>query len=294
MTPERSAPPRIDPGVYTDDYYRTSCHGHEDFAESGGQRVGARFRKALALAGDLRGARVLDAGCGRAELVVQSARRGADARGIDYAQAAVDIASHAIEDAGLAGRARVERGDLMALEFDDASFDVAFLLDVVEHLYPDELSRALGELRRVLRPGGRLVVHTSPNTLLQDVVYPHYTRRVNAIALKLSEIVGFRDRLFTEFMLPSKREFPRGKYEREVHINEQSAPKLRAQLEGHGFRVERIEFWEPPMDSYFDAWQVNTDLLKVLDLVRFLRPFSFYPPLNRFFCNHIWMTAERA
>jgi 2-polyprenyl-3-methyl-5-hydroxy-6-metoxy-1,4-benzoquinol methylase len=292
LTAEHTAQ-RVDPAVYTEHYYTTSCDGHEDFTRAGGRRVGPRFRKALALAGDLRGARVLDAGCGRGELVVQAALRGAQAWGIDYAEAAVEIASDAIAHAGISTRAHVQRGDLMALEFADGSFDVAFMMDVVEHLYPDELTQALGELRRVLRPGGRLVVHTSPNTLLQDVVYPHYTRRVHAIALKLSEITGFRDRLFTEFMLPSKREFPRGKYECETHVNEQSAPKLRQQLEAGGWRVARIEFWEPPMDSYFEKWQVNTDLLKVLDLVRFLRPLSFYPPLNRFFCNHIWMTAEK-
>ena len=97
MTTDRSAPERVEPDVYTDDYYLTNCHGYEDFVVSGGRKVGPRFIKALSLAGDLRGKRVLDVGSGRGELVIQSAMRGAEAWGIDYAQAAVDIA-HARAD----------------------------------------------------------------------------------------------------------------------------------------------------------------------------------------------------
>ena len=70
-----STPDRVDPAVYTGDYYLTNCHGYEDFVLSGGRKVGPRFVKALSLAGDLRGKRVLDVGCGRGELVIQSAMR---------------------------------------------------------------------------------------------------------------------------------------------------------------------------------------------------------------------------
>ena len=95
----RPRPTRVEPDVYTDDYYLTNCHGYEDFVISGGRKVGPRFIKALSLAGDLRGKRVLDVGCGRGELVIQSAMRGADAWGIDYAQAAVEIAARALASA---------------------------------------------------------------------------------------------------------------------------------------------------------------------------------------------------
>src|SRR5262245_59181487 len=100
-------PERVEPGIYTDDYYLTNCHGHEDFVMSGGRQVGPRVVKALSLAGDLRNKRVLDVGCGRGELVLQSAMRGAEAWGIDYADAAVAIAERALSDADASLRERM-------------------------------------------------------------------------------------------------------------------------------------------------------------------------------------------
>ena len=296
MTSADAPPERVEPDVYTGDYYLTNCHGYEDFVVSGGRKVGPRFIKALTLAGDLDGQRVLDVGAGRGELVIQSAMRGADAWGIDYAQAAVDIARRALDelpDDELRARTHVEQMDVKALQFDGAFFDVVFMMDVVEHLYPNELAAAFGELRRVIRPGGRLVMHTSPNKILEEKVYPHYSRRINQAALKISGLLRVRDGLFNETMLPTGREFPHDAFEREMHINEQSAPKLRADVEQHGFAVRRVEFWEPPSKGgYFASRRLNAELA-VLDFLRFLRPLSKYPPLNRLFCNHIWMVAER-
>lgn len=288
-------PDRVEPDVYTDDYYLTNCHGHEDFVMSGGRKVGPRFVKALSLAGDLRGKRVLDVGCGRGELVIQSAIRGAEAWGIDYAAAAVEIARGALAgaDAALQPRMHIEQMDVKALRFDDAFFDVVFMMDVVEHLYPHELDAALAELRRTIRPGGVLVLHTSPNKTFEQVVYPHYSRRVNQLALGASRLLRLRDGLLNDTMLPTEREFPHDTFERQMHINEQSAPQLRRTVERHGFSVSRTEFWEPPSrGGYFASRRLNAEL-RVLDFVRFLRPLSMHPPLNRLFCNHIWMTAVR-
>lgn len=296
MRTESQTPERVEPDVYTDDYYLTNCHGYEDFVISGGRRVGPRFVKALSLAGDLRGKRILDVGCGRAEIVIQAAMRGADAYGIDYAQAAVDIARRAldgIEDEAQRARTHVEQMDVKLLKFDDGFFDVVFMMDVVEHLYPHELAKAFDELKRVIRPGGRLVMHTSPNKTFEEIVYPHWSRRVNQAALGVSRLLRFSDGLFNETMLPTGSEFPHDKYEREMHINEQSAPRLQANVEQHGFRVTNVEFWEPPSKGgYFASRRLNAELA-VLDFLRFLRPLSQRAPLNRFFCNHIWMTAER-
>jgi SAM-dependent methyltransferase len=288
-------PERVDPGLYTDDYYLTNCHGHEEFVESGGRTVGARFVKALALAGDLHGKRVLDVGCGRGELVLQSAMRGAEAWGIDYADAAVAIAERALATADAAMRARthVRQMDVKALDFDDNFFDVVFMMDVVEHLYPEELACAFDELRRAMRPGARLVLHTSPNTVFERAVYPNYSRRINQAALTLSRVLRLRDGLFNETMLPTAREFPHDTFERAMHINEQSLAGLRREVECHGFRVRSSEFWEPPASGgYFSSRRLNIEL-QLLDFVRFLRPLSYFPPLNRFFCNHIWVTAVR-
>ena len=41
-----------------------------------------------------------------------------------------------------------------------------------------------------------------------------------------------------------------------------------------------------------EEWQARAENA-IDDFLRFLRPLSQYPPFNRLFCNHIWMTAGR-
>jgi SAM-dependent methyltransferase len=221
--------------------------------------------------------------------------RGGEAWGIDYAEAAVAIARRALMevDVTLREHTHVEQMDIKALRFDDGFFDVVYMMDVVEHLYPQELSRAFEELSRTIRPGGVLVMHTSPNKVFEERVYPWWSRRVNQAVLFASRRLRVADGLLNETMLPTGREFPHDEFERTMHINEQSAPRLQREVARHGFEVKRVEFWEPPSKGgYFESRRLNAELA-VLDFVRFLRPLSKHAPLNRLFCNHIWMTAVR-
>jgi SAM-dependent methyltransferase len=99
------------------------------------------------------GTRVLDAGCGEGVLVDEYADR-LRIVGLD--------ASYASD--------RVTRGSLTALPYGSAAFDQALCLDVLEHLPFDEQPRALGELFRVLTPGGRLLVSVPNLAHLQSRV----------------------------------------------------------------------------------------------------------------------------
>ena len=94
---ERSRPPTpIAPDAYTEEYFRSGVEGHEAFAESAGRALSARLKRALELADPRPGQRVLDIACGRGEVVLQSARRGAYAVGVDYAAAAMAVARDAV------------------------------------------------------------------------------------------------------------------------------------------------------------------------------------------------------
>jgi SAM-dependent methyltransferase len=96
---------------------------------------------------------VLDAGCGEGVLVDEYAGR-LTIVGLD--------ASYSSE--------RVTRGSLTALPYRDGEFDRALCLDVLEHLSFDEQPRALAELWRVLKPGGRLLVSVPNLAHLQSRV----------------------------------------------------------------------------------------------------------------------------
>lgn len=100
------------------------------------------------------GTPVLDAGCGEGILVEEYAGRLA-ITGIDPNYSSALVTS----------------GSLTALPYPDATFDRALCLDVLEHLTFEEQPRAIAELYRVLRPGGRLLVSVPNLAHLQSRVH---------------------------------------------------------------------------------------------------------------------------
>lgn len=113
------------------------------------------LRRGFLLARVQPGDRVLDVGCADGSFCAELARAGARPLGIDVAARAV-------------GRAR-ERHPGLSFEvveahgpwpLQDASFDVVWASEVIEHVA--DTARWLSEVRRVLRPAGRLLV-TTPN-----------------------------------------------------------------------------------------------------------------------------------
>ena len=106
----------------------------------------------LRLAGDVTGKRVLDAGCGHGPLMVALRDRGAAVAGFDLSPAMIDIAADR-----LGSDADIRVADLSApLPYDDDEVDVV-TCSLALH-YVQDWAPALAELRRVLKPGGRLVV----------------------------------------------------------------------------------------------------------------------------------------
>ncbi|MFH8615278.1 class I SAM-dependent methyltransferase [Streptomyces sp. NPDC017979] len=105
----------------------------------------------LGLVGDVAGRRVLDAGCGAGPLTAALRERGAVVTGIDASAGMVALARRRLGDG-----ARLHVGDLGdPLPFGDDAFD-----DVVASLvlhYLEDWGPTLGELGRVIRPGGRLI-----------------------------------------------------------------------------------------------------------------------------------------
>ncbi len=103
------------------------------------------------------GSTVLEAGCGVGAQTVPLLRNSPVARltCLDISAASLTAAAARVRAAGLPLPV-FQQGDLRALPFAQDSFDHAFVCFVLEHL-PDPAA-ALGELRRVLRPGGSLTV----------------------------------------------------------------------------------------------------------------------------------------
>lgn len=119
----------------------------------------------LRLAGDVTGRRVLDAGCGSGPLSAALRAKGAVVTGFDASAAMVDLAHQRLgEDADL------HVADLGApLPFGEAAFDVVVASLVLHYL--EDWSGPLSELRRVLKPGGRLMLSVN-HPSAYPIVYP--------------------------------------------------------------------------------------------------------------------------
>jgi ubiquinone/menaquinone biosynthesis C-methylase UbiE len=288
-----SAEQRVDPSEYTEEYYLNDCEGYGVYRETGGRSLSPRLQTIFRMADVRPGQRVLDIACGRGEVVLHSAERGALAIGIDYAAAATRLTQQTIRTLGRdAAPAGVARMDATRLAFPSESFDTVMMADFVEHLYPDELERALREAYRVLKRGGRLAVHTAPNRLLARVAWPRYIRHVHRGVLRVAERFNYKDQLVNKLMLPRNEHFPlEGDYEH-VHVNEQTPDGLASLVRRVGFQSVQMNVKDPPMKPLYTELRYKIEL-KALDAIRFLRPLSLFWPLNRFFSNHIWVSAER-
>ena len=116
------------------------------------------------LLGEVRpGDRVLDVGCGTGDFTAAMARAGADAIGVDVAEAALRRARS--RHPGVEFRLVPLDGPL---PFEDGSFELVWASEVIEHVA--DTARWLSEVRRVLAPGGRLLVTTPSHGRLRVAV----------------------------------------------------------------------------------------------------------------------------
>ncbi|MEP7089869.1 MAG: methyltransferase domain-containing protein [Nocardioidaceae bacterium] len=120
------------------------------------------------------GDRVLDMGCGAGRHAFEMFRRGSDVVAFDQdgdELAGVLELFGAMREAGevpLGADADIKRGDALSLPFADGEFDRVVASEVLEHI-PDD-STAIGELARVLRPGGTMAV-TVPRWLPERICW---------------------------------------------------------------------------------------------------------------------------
>ena len=138
------------------------------------------------------GARVLDAGCGSGRTLEELARYG-EVFGIELDPGAAEMAQGR-------GCGEVRVGRLEELPWEDGYFDLITCLDVIEHT-PDDRA-TLGELRRVCKPGGFLLVTVPAYQSLwstHDVANHHYRRYSRPRLREAAREGGWRVRRLTSF-----------------------------------------------------------------------------------------------
>jgi len=215
--------------TYTTEYYTQDCGGFEAYQAHHGKKLeDARLQTVAAIADAFKAqGRFLDLGCGRGELTYRFAKAGFGVTAIDYSQAAIDLAEQCF-----VGEEQLKQ----SVEFycDDVctapltgKYDLAIASDVIEHLAPAEVDRLYERVAQHLADDGVFVLHTAPSLWY----YKYHYARKRKIAASVGAYLPFE---------------PRSRYELLMHINEQSPPVMRKQLQRH---FKHVEFWFGELDS---------------------------------------------
>jgi demethylmenaquinone methyltransferase / 2-methoxy-6-polyprenyl-1,4-benzoquinol methylase len=142
------------------------------------------------------GDRVLDACCGTGDLAIAAAACGGRVTGIDFSQPMLERARRK------APGIEWVRGDVLALPFEDGSFDAVTVGFGVRNV--DDLDAGLRELRRVLRHGGRIAILeiTRPTGVLAPFYRVWFDRLIPALGRVLPGGSAYT------YLLASVRRFP--------------------------------------------------------------------------------------
>jgi ubiquinone/menaquinone biosynthesis C-methylase UbiE len=236
------------------------------------------------------GLKVLEIGCGLGTDGAQFARAGADYTGIDLTEAAIDLARRRFALAGLKGDFRVS--DAEKLGFADGSFDLVYSHGVLHHT-PD-IEAAIGEIYRVLRPGGRAVIMLYHRGSYNYRVGIRVLRRAGAGLLKSESGIKLVHRLTGE-PVDSLREHAASL--RNANGNVSARELLNQSTDGAGNPLARVYSRREARDLFKDfrevelrAYFLNKRFIPVLGK---LLPRSIESALASRWGWHLWIYATK-
>ncbi len=228
------APP---PEIYDRDYYLTDNEGCREFQLGLDTCMHPKFARALRLASPITpGMDILDVGCGRGELLYYCARQGARVTGLDYSPDAVALVKEMT-----VRLLPKDRQDLVGVTCTDiadfyvsGTFDVIFVIEVIEHLTDAQIHSLLVKARSHLKPDGRLILSTanlnyekylSPLKRLLDLPF-RLIRELVRVARGKGRAKDGRDLLRRIFRI----RLSRGERNRKMHVNVMTPARLRRLL----------------------------------------------------------------
>jgi len=268
-------PAAVDQSEYDDDWIASAWgeQGNENLLVKGPINPRPRVARAIELSCLEPEISWLDIACGRGEVPAIVCQQGGFAVGLDYSESSIKFAKKVknIHDDGATGAIELIRADATTLPFVDDAFDRITMLDIIEHLYPEQLVKMFCEVRRVLKPTGYAVIHTLPNRWVYNFTYP----LVHKVYKKVP---------------PD----PRSSSEKKIHVNEQDLPTLYRMISRCGLQqriwLEQHIPAQARWKSSEDFYQDNRDTIYPLLARwpgRFLELLS-KTPLKLILCNDIF------
>lgn len=175
---------------------------------SAGVDVGWR-KKALKQLKDLQPTTLLDVATGTGDMALMAAKMLPleQITGIDISNGMLEIGRQKVEKAGLSHKIELLNGDSETINFANASFDAVTVAFGVRNF--EDLEQGLAEIKRVLKPGGKLVVleFSRPKTAIAKGFYNLYMK---IIAPNMGKIFS-KNRNAYQYLDESIKKFPEGK-----------------------------------------------------------------------------------
>ncbi|MGV8150900.1 MAG: class I SAM-dependent methyltransferase [Candidatus Woesearchaeota archaeon] len=254
--------------VYDEVYYKNINDGGAIFFKTKGKSLSRRMRLSLRHAKVKKSDVVLDFGCGRGDLVFYLATHCKEVIGTDYSKDAIKICEfvkkkHYKKNKNIT----FYKSTIKSLKLKDNSLDKVFLLDVVEHLYPNELNLLLRKLFKAMKKDATLVVHTCPNTNFYKYGYP-----VIRFFYPILRIFSpFRKLLDTKPNWKGLKRLPKNPEENshnEIgHVNEMDPKRIKLILQNIGFIVR--------VKTYPFSRELDSIAIKLAYVILLLPPLKF-------------------
>ena len=238
-----------------------------------------------------RGLKVLEVGCGLGTDGAQFVEAGAHYTGVDLTEAAVELARKRFELFNLPGT--YQTADAENLPFPDDSFDLVYSHGVLHHT-PDT-AKAIGEVHRVLRPGGRAMVMLYHSGSYNYRVNISVLRRAGARLLKSESGIKLAHRLTGEPMESLREHAALLKTEKESYL--QPAEFLNQNTDGAGNPLARVYSRGQARELFKDFSQVTLKTYflnkRWVPVIGSLLPQSLESRLASRWGWHLWIYATK-
>lgn len=252
--------------IYNKEYFLRQVDGCDEFSEFDGtfEALFPRYRRNIELLNLLPAHKLLEIGCGRGEVCIYHALRGGFAKGVDYSGDAINLAKFKANSLG--SKANFVTASFDEIEEENDTYDRILASEFIEHISKEEGGTFFKSMYSMLKPNGKLLVFTAPNTFYRSYGYPVY-RFLNALRGK---------------KLPRIMDDTISEHYRLYHLNEQNYISLASLAREAGF----------------SKFEVGYDIKKTLDqneslINRIVKSLIIKTPFRHIFLNNLYIFAEK-
>lgn len=251
--------------IYDNNYFLNAVDGYKEFSKFDGTDafLFPRYQRNIELLNLCQEHKLLEIGCGRGEICIFHALRGGVAKGVDYSADAINLAKEKAAQLNV-------QVEFLESSFDElkelpASYDRILASEFIEHISQNEGQEFFREAFFMLKPRGKLLVFTYPNTWQRRFGYP---------IQRLWAVLHGR-------VLPKRQEDTASEHYKLYHLNEQNYSSLSKYARQAGFTKFTV------------GYDIENSVLTESILKRVIRSFISKTWLRHIFLCNLYLLAEK-